>query len=194
MKQIYKKLNQGGFSHDLIVVVIVVVIAIAGAGYLVASHAATCNTVSGATSGTTSGSTTVSGSGVNCPTSGSTSNPVSLVAYQAKCNIADIPKTIAGGEKFQPAIVVTNTGTKAIQPKVITAVNITSGGSTTLKEVSFNTVQPGRQGIKILPAYTTPATLTKTTLYGSVHTYSDLSYSGTKASFSCTSTTFSITE
>jgi hypothetical protein len=78
-----KRLDAGGFSHDLLIVAFVVIFMLVGAAYLVATHAATCgNPVSGVVSGVSapaSGSVSQPASG-SCPVSSPVSAPVSSPA------------------------------------------------------------------------------------------------------------------
>jgi hypothetical protein len=71
-----KKLNMRGFSHDIVLVLFVVIFAIGGVGYLIASHADSCNPVSGVVSGVVSGE-------VSGPVTSPASGPVSGTACQS---------------------------------------------------------------------------------------------------------------
>jgi hypothetical protein len=106
-----KKLNSRGFSHDIAMMLVVVVFAIGGVGYLVASHADSCNPTSGPVSTPASGSSTV------CPTSSPTSSPVSSPVTGSKAYLMASPKNITAtvskanaqpdGLVYGPAVTIT---------------------------------------------------------------------------------------
>jgi hypothetical protein len=81
--------NINGFAHDLIAVAIVAVVAIGGAGYLVASHAASC--------------------------AGSCTNAVTSTG---SCSISKVPAKVLPGVLVSPAIHVKNTGTSTFTTTV----------------------------------------------------------------------------
>ncbi len=176
---IKKRLNQHGFAHDLVIIAIVVVFAIAGAGYLVASHAASCNPVSGSTSAATSN---------GCAASG----PVSSSQYAANCTINNIPSSIAIGATLTPTITITNVGTKSISPHMISYTTISNGPTTYFSEISFGAIPHGKSKTKSLPGYTIPANSLIGTNNLEVGTHSDLNFKASKVYFSCYSQLVSI--
>jgi hypothetical protein len=158
----YKKLNQLGFAHDLMAVGVVVVLAVVGAGYLVASHAATCpNPASAATSSSASG-----------PTCTPTSSPVSATTKLATCVIENVPTSVGAGVGVTPTIVVTNIGTGKFSTTVKVNENnghAGGGASATL------TINPGKS-----------KQFSGGTLYGTSGETLTFTASSNKPSYSCT--------
>jgi hypothetical protein len=88
-----KKLDARGFSHDLLIVVFVVLFAIAGVGYMVASHADTCDP------------NLASGTGCDYVTTTTPTQPLA-----GSCDIINVPAVGQYGQVITPTIVFHNTG------------------------------------------------------------------------------------
>jgi hypothetical protein len=121
-----KKLDMRGFSHDIALVLFMVIFAIGGVGYLVASHAESCNPVSGA----------VSSGGLSGPVSDAISGPVTGPVSQT-CQ----PDPITPPSNYAASQVTTNSFVYSFTPSVDNAMTsivgyntyryITSAGPTT---------------------------------------------------------------
>ncbi|MDL2362976.1 MAG: hypothetical protein QFB86_01175 [Patescibacteria group bacterium] len=138
-----KKLDTRGVAHQIALIAFVVLFAVVGVGYLVASHADSCNPPS-SVSGAVSSSVSSPVSGGNCATS------------NLACTINGVPANPVKGQIVRPTFTVTNAGKTKVAFNAYTDVlaynNPTKGGVLSSKHFSQK-LRPGSTSTHKMKSY-----------------------------------------
>lgn len=104
--------------------------------------------------------------------------------YQATCSVSNVPPVVTAGTVIKPKLTITNTGSLALKPHMISFVSEdgADGSTTYFKDKGFGNIAPGASVTKTLGKYTVQ---TNSSNQDQVFAHSDRNFNGTKIDFYC---------